>query len=441
MLQNAGFVRKPKLNQGERSFIRNVAIFFTGRSSAAAVTFLLTPVISRLFTPEHFGMTAVFLAVVSIVGAMSCAGYDKAINVARSVDDARKLVRLCIVLTLTMSVAMSPAIIGLAALGVVPRSLLDLGAYLWLLPIAIALEGISWATGGWLLRHKAYKRLSTAEVVQTSVRSGARVAAGFAFGSSVGSLLWRYVIAMAAKIWVIGDAIKRTAPIGKLSGGQGNLSDLRRIAKNYSDFPRYNMVTALMMQLTSQLPIFVLGSAFGAQIVGFLAMADRIMSAPINITSNTLRQVLLQKLSEIWNSERPIRRQLSRTVAVLFVIGVIPAAIFWISGEELFAWLLGERWRTAGHYIQLMVPLFLVMFLGAPFQAATAAMRRQRLWFWLEMGTAGARFLMIPVAHLPDATPELVLRVYVWTTVCTKVIAYITVYFRVPRKHPGFRTG
>jgi O-antigen/teichoic acid export membrane protein len=434
-------MRKPRLNPGERSFIRNVAIFFTGRSTAAAVTFLLTPVISRLFSPEHFGMTAVFLAVVSIVGATSCAGYDKAINVARSVDDARMLVRLCIVLTLTMSIALSPAIIGLAVLGVVPRSLLDLGWFLWLLPLAIALEGITWATGGWLLRHKEYKRLSAAEVVQTSTRSGARVAAGFAFGSSVGGLLWSYVIAMVAKIWVIGAAIRASAPLGPLFGQRGDLSDLPRIAKSYSDFPRYNMVTALMMQLTSQLPIFVLGSAFGAQIVGFVAMADRIMSAPINITSNTLRQVLLQKLSEIWNSGRPIRRQLSRTVAVLFAIGIIPAAVFWISGEELFAWLLGERWRTAGHYIELMVPLFLVMFLGAPFQAATAAMRRQRLWFWLEMGTASARFLMIPAAHWPGATPELVLRVYVWTTVCTKVIAFVTVYFRVPRRHPGFGTG
>jgi hypothetical protein len=65
-------------------------------------------------------------------------------------------------------------------------------------------------------------------------------------------------------------------------------------------------------------------------------------------------------------------------------------------------------------------------------------MRRQRVWFWLEMITATARLAIIPVAAMDGATPEMVLRVYVWTTFATKLLAFAVVYLQVPRTHPGF---
>jgi O-antigen/teichoic acid export membrane protein len=185
------------------------------------------------------------------------------------------------------------------------------------------------------------------------------------------------------------------------------------------------------------LPVFVLGATFGAEIVGFLAMADRLMRAPINITTNTMRQVVLQKFSEIWNAGRPIRTQLTRTVVVLAVLVIVPLTVFWTSGEELLAFILGDRWRTAGRYIEILSPYLVVGFLGAPFQAATAAMRRQRLWFWMEMCTALSRLTIIPVAALDGATPEMVLRVYVWVTVSTKLLSLAIVFSQVPRIHPG----
>jgi O-antigen/teichoic acid export membrane protein len=431
-------MRRLGLKTGERSFIRNVAIFMSGRSAASAITFLLTPVIARLYAPADFGMAAGFLAAVAVIGPLSCAGYDKAITVARSADDARRLFTLCVTMAIVAPVVVFPIVALLSVLGAIPRTLIGLGLLLWLLPVAIALEGITLASGAWLIRHGKYKMLASSEVVQTSVRSGTRVVAGLALGSTVGALLGSYVFALVAKLLVIRSAIAKAAPVDRVFLDKEQVGSLPAIARAYKDFPRYNMVTGFMMQMTAQLPVFVLGAAFGAHIVGFFAMADRVMRAPINITTNTLRQVVLQKLSEIWNTNRPIRRQLTRTLLVLMALGIVPFFIFWTSGEELFAFVLGDRWRTAGNYIQIMVPYFAVAFLGAPFQAATTAMRRQRLWFWLELCTAMSRLAIIPVAMSPGATPELVLRVYVWTTVSTKLLSFAIVYSRVPRVHPGF---
>lgn len=431
-------MRRHRLRAGERTFIKNVAVFMSGRSVATAITLLLTPVISRLYLPEHFGAAAVLLSTVAVIGPLSCGSYEKAVTVARTDADARALMTLCLVLAVVVSLVVSPIVAGLSYAGVLPGTLLALGALLWVLPIAVALDGLTSAAAAWILRHKRYPQLATSEIVQTSLRSGTRVAAGMAVGSTVGALLWSYVIGFSAKLWVLLSAARATAPIGRWLPNTAQLRALPEIARSYRDFPRYNMVTGFMMQLTSQLPVFVLGAAFGAEVVGFFAMSDRLMRAPINITTNTLRQVVLQKFSEIWRAERPIRAQLRRTVAVLLVLAVVPVAVFWTAGEELFTFVLGHRWATAGRYIEILAPYFVIGFIGAPFQAATAAMRRQRLWFWMEMCTAVARLSIIPVAAKDGVTPETVLSVYVWTTVITKLTALAIVYHKVPRVHPGF---
>lgn len=405
---------------------------------ASAITLLLTPVISRLYLPEHFGMSAVFLSTITIIGPSSCFAYEKAVNVARSIDDARRLVTLCVVVSILVAIVVSPIVAGLSIAGALPRTLVDLGPLLWLLPVAIVLEGAALAAGSWLLRHALYSRIAAAEVLQNGGRAGLRVLAGLGLGSTVGALVWSYVLATAAKIWVLRLSVTKDAQPAQRDSETLHPKSLVAVAREYSDFPRYNMVTGFVMRATSQLPVFVLGATFGAEVVGFLAMADRLMRAPITITTNTLRQVVLQKFSEIWNAGRPIRSQLTRTVTVLFVLGLVPLLVFWFWGEELFAFVLGDRWRMAGRFIEIMAPYFLVLFLGSPFQAATSAMRRQRLWFWLELITALARLAIIPVAAIDGVTPETIVRVYVWTTVCTKMASFAIVYFQVPRVHTGF---
>jgi hypothetical protein len=86
-----------------------------------------------------------------------------------------------------------------------------------------------------------------------------------------------------------------------------------------------------------------------------------------------------------------------------------------------------------------MAPLFVVLFLTAPYHAATTAMRRQRLWFWLQLMGAVSRLSIVPIAALSWATPELVLKTYVWVTVVTSVVAMIVVQSTMPKNHPGFQ--
>ena len=51
------------------NFFRNILILMTGTVSIQLLNFLLTPVITRLYTPEAFGALGLFLSIISLLHA------------------------------------------------------------------------------------------------------------------------------------------------------------------------------------------------------------------------------------------------------------------------------------------------------------------------------------------------------------------------------------
>jgi O-antigen/teichoic acid export membrane protein len=119
-------------------------------------------------------------------------------------------------------------------------------------------------------------------------------------------------------------------------------------------------------------------------------------------------------------------------------LGLIPCAFLMMFGQELMTWFLGKRWEMAGKYVEILAPLLLSSFITTPYQAATAAMRKQKLWFWLQMMVVVARLSIIPAAAMAGATAEFTLTVFVWASVASRMLASAIAHMSVPRRHPGW---
>lgn len=60
-------------------FIRNFLTLFSGSTISQFIPILISPIISRLFTPEDFGRLAIFMAISTFVGGFMTGAYDTAI--------------------------------------------------------------------------------------------------------------------------------------------------------------------------------------------------------------------------------------------------------------------------------------------------------------------------------------------------------------------------
>ncbi|MGD8894316.1 MAG: oligosaccharide flippase family protein, partial [Desulfobacterales bacterium] len=65
-------------------FLKSVAILASGTALAQAIPILASPVLTRLYTPENFGVLALFMAIVSSISPAVCGKYEVAMVLPRS---------------------------------------------------------------------------------------------------------------------------------------------------------------------------------------------------------------------------------------------------------------------------------------------------------------------------------------------------------------------
>lgn len=420
----------PKLSNADRSFIKNVITFMGRRSFAVGITFLLTPVVARLFTPTHWGIATLFMGICNAVGPVAALQYERSIPVAKEHSEARALVRLCVLVSICVQCVV---IIGGCLLWFttwMQQTVSQLSMWLWLVPVGIALESGTTTLQAWVLRHKRYDALGNSEVAQALGRTGMRIGAGAATGSTVAGLISSYLIAYGATLGILVRACKGTATLRQDDASPRY--SLAELAKRYQDFPRFNAPVGILMQATRQLPIFVLATYFGPAAAGFFGMADRLIRTPLYVTTNTVRQVFLQKIADTANAGRSIRPALIKTVLGLALIALVPTTLIWLFGQEIIVFALGEKWVSAGRMAEIMAPYLFVQWLGPPFQGAAIVMRRQKQWFYTQTVSAASRLVMLPAAMYWAETPEGIVSIYVWTTVVTQALAMTILARSIP---------
>ena len=78
-----------------RPFLKNVSIMLTGAALGQSVSILLSPVLTRLFSPQQFGILSVYTAILTIIVVMASLRYEMTLPLAASDEDAINLAAVC----------------------------------------------------------------------------------------------------------------------------------------------------------------------------------------------------------------------------------------------------------------------------------------------------------------------------------------------------------
>ena len=84
-------------------FIRSVGVLAGGTAVAQLIPVLITPVLTRLWSPEAFGGLATYIAVVSILGMVSLGRLDMALMLPKKNDDALRIIEFSLLISITFA--------------------------------------------------------------------------------------------------------------------------------------------------------------------------------------------------------------------------------------------------------------------------------------------------------------------------------------------------
>ena len=171
---------------------RNVGKLLSANIIAQAIGLLVYPILTRLYSPEDFGLLNLFCSIGGVLILLAPLEWYNAIVLPERDEDARPVVHISLLAIAAMTVLLVfslPFAEPIAALFKSP----DLAVYWWLLPIYVLLMSVWNVLNHWYIRRKAYGRISGYQVSQSLFSAGYKTGFGW-LGFLNGGLIWSSIL-------------------------------------------------------------------------------------------------------------------------------------------------------------------------------------------------------------------------------------------------------
>ena len=350
-------------------FARGVGLLVSGTTGAQVLLVLSAPILARLYTPQEFGLLAVFVSLVALIDVFSSFRYEQAILLP--VDDAEAANVLVLSLLLVV-VSSSLAALLVSMLGAPIAELLgvpSLNSYWWLLPIGIFLSGVYSIFNLWALRTKRYSTIAGTKILQAIAALAIQLVT-FKLGG-VGLILGQ-----------IASQSVGTGNLARSSNGwstckQVSWSGIKLAALRYKRFPIFSTWAGLANTAGTQLPAIMFSALFTPAAAGLYALANRVLQLPISLVGGAIGHVFFANGAQA-RREGKLGSLTEQVHGTLAQIGLPLAFLLMLIGPELFSFVFGESWRQAGEFARWMTPWLYLSFVTSPISKIFFVAERQK---------------------------------------------------------------
>lgn len=364
---------KRMIPNGEYS--RNVLTLMSGTMIAQAIPIIISPILTRMYTPEDFGIFALYFSVANIIASVSTGRYEMAVMLPDDDRDALNLVILSVIISLFISCISLLLVIFLGSRISILLGNPAIRMCLYLIPFMVFLSGTFQGLNYWNIRKKKYKRMASNRVIQSGTTG--TLNAGFGFVSPGG-----FALAIGGIIGQCASVVNLTISLIKEDHNYfSNISKHNIInnAKRYIDFPRFDVPAVFLNLSAQQLTHIFFNTFFNATIAGYYYLTQRIMGMPMTLIANSILDVFKEEASRAYRKDGNAKYVFIKTFKKLFIIS-IPIAIFlYIFIEKIFVIVFGVQWQIAGEFARILVPMFFIRFIASPLSFMLYISEKQKL--------------------------------------------------------------
>jgi len=367
----------------------------SGTAIAQVIGFVLTPIISRLFTPADFGIFGSFNAVTGVIGAGITMEYSQAIMLPKEKDDALHLFFICCLSTIII------AFLCAVTCFIAPAYMIGLmkAPGIWVLPLLVLtllILGFNNVLQSWCVRIKAFKQTSASQVIRSISSNGLQIGFGFLKAGPLGLIISSILADLFAGINMLRVFLVDFRKFVRKISWQRML----QLSIEYRDFPIYSASGNIINALSMGLPILLLTQYFGITVAGAYAFADRILSAPMGLILRALRQVLFQKAAETDHHGNSLLALYVKITLGLFTLAIIPFLILFMWAPQIFSFIFGSQWVIAGEFASSLIIWLCFMFCNLPSVLFARILRLQRRLFIFDMILLAARTLVLVIGGI-----------------------------------------
>ncbi|MFA7090237.1 MAG: oligosaccharide flippase family protein [Arcobacteraceae bacterium] len=360
--------------KSKKEFTRNVLTLLTGTTIAQAIPIAVSPILTRIYTPEDFGVLALFLSITFIISSIVSGAYEYAIMLPKNEKDAINIFVLGLIIVIITTCFFTVVILLFKDNIIQIIGNEELSLWLYFVPISVFFVGIFNLLNYYNNRLKNYRAIAESTIIKSFVMVFIQLLVGITKSGAVGLISGHLISQVVSNIKLLKGIFK-----DKMLICQIKRLKIIALAKRYKNFPKFSMMALFANSLSNNLVQVFITSLYNTATLGFYFLVQRVLGIPSILIGNAIGQVFLQEAIKEKQQTSKTINAFNMAFVKLAIIACLTFGILFFYVDELFAIVFGKDWEIAGKYAQILIPLFFFKFISSSLSVVLIVFEKQKI--------------------------------------------------------------
>ncbi|MCP4990435.1 MAG: lipopolysaccharide biosynthesis protein [Colwellia sp.] len=407
---------------------KQIIAMMSGASGAQIVTLLFSPVLTRIYLPDHFGQVGVFLALAAVLTPIAALSFPMAIVLAKDTQEAKQLSYLSLGIALVNTVVFSVVIALNIDLVAQWLNANDGKVYLYWVPVAMLFAAMLQITDNWVIRTQLFTLKAKVSVIHACVINFSKTVLGLSVPSAL-SLIIIAIINPLLNVLTLLVTVKNRLPTLKTMTASAS-GNWQALMGKYREFPLFQSPQALLNALSQGGPVVVLAALFGPAAAGYYGVSRSILGLPIMLLGKAVGDVFYGHIAYEVNNKnyQKVKLLFIQATSLLILIGGIPLGIVLLWGPELFLLVFGSGWEKAGIYAQYLSLWTFFILINSPSLKVIIVLKQQKIALALNMLSTPLRLTALLVGGFYYQSEWIALLGFVLVSIFHNIMIIVVAY-------------
>lgn len=378
------------------SLAKDFMTLLSGRLSSQLILVLSTPILTRLYAPEDFGLVSLVSSITQVPVIYLMGRLDQAIPQSHDDEEAGRLVALafsfaCLITLLCLLFSYLGQSWLVEHYNSQDLPLILMTAIVLFIPLSLSKIGKQWAA--YRERHGV---TASADVLGMLCQRGLPLAFFAIIGGGPWSLYlgqaFAFLVSASVFLSRIGqDCIQQLCFVPK---------QLWQTLKEYKDFPLYLGASSLIDVSMWSLVSILLGDFFGLAAIAWYGQAYALLFLPISLLNQSSSNIFYPKLAQAREKQEDLNHLAKIMTNLSFDLSLYPLFILLPLAPQLWGILLGESFQMSGEIAQFLVPMAVVNMTFSPLSLVVNVFHKQKAFFKQSIAQHSLRILAFYIGCL-----------------------------------------
>ena len=334
-----------------------------GSSAARMIGLGCIPIMTRIYSPEDYGILALFTSFIAILVPFATLKYSTAIPLPKTDVMAINLLILGLFLIGGLSIIIGIPLLFFGDTILSWFNAAELAQWWWLIVLGVAGSACNELFSLWGTRKRKYKTIAKMQFTQSLIGNVTKISLGLLALKPFGLIFGQFLAQSSG----VGSLIKGSMQDFKINASSISVRRIKFVAAYYREFAYYRLPSQIFMVISIQAPVLIIAKLYDKEITGQFSLAIMAISLPAGLIGSSMSQAFYAEIANLGRHNIIKIKEITIDIQKrLFIVGIPSTLLLVFIAEPAFSFIFGKEWVVSGYFAATLAPYVLLQLTSAP---------------------------------------------------------------------------